>query len=90
MVPVVRTIPMILQARYQIPFTGKKFLHKNENQISSQVCANLLYSMPKTATGTPEYYCVALAPNYVAICSATPDKLFPDIILCYFSELNLF
>ena len=33
--------------------------------------------MRKTATQT--YYCVAFAPNCVANCTATPDKLFPDV-----------
>ena len=30
---------------------------------------------------TPTYYCVAFGQNCVANCSATPDKLFPDIFL---------
>ena len=42
-------------------------------------------------TATSIYDCVALAPNCVANCSATPDKLFPIIHICFtvFSQIVL-
>ena len=42
--------------------------------------------MQKTAT--PTYYCVAFAPNCVANCTATPDKLFPDLF--YLIKVHVF
>ena len=43
--------------------------------VGYHTCAKLQFPVLKTAT--PTYYYVVSAPNCVANCYATPDKLFP-------------